>query len=234
MTDGRQPTGPINRLDPRTKLGLQIAFVAAAMAHTTESGLPIIAVIGFGLIVGAGQRIRMLLYELRYLVMILAMAPLLGGITVIPPGFTRAGAWDPLLAAVRVLIVVMVCLAIVRTTKPSELSAATTWFVPGRLGRWLGLSVGLVARFLPLIRREVRQTRQALSIRNAGARPPHERVQFLSVTVLVRLFERADRVRDALLARNLTWNPTPPSMSFSWRDGPGALVIGALFIWALL
>ena len=91
------------------------------------------------------------------------------------------------------------------------------------------MALGLVYRFLPLVRRELAATRDAMRLRLAAERPLHERFRLLTATTLARMFRRADRLADALRVRCLAWNPTLPELRFGRADAVGLAGALALF-----
>ena len=101
--------------------------------------------------------------------------------------------------------------------------------VRGRGGRRLGVALGVVCRFLPLVRRELAATRGAMRLRLGAERPWHGRFQLLTTTALARTFRRADRLADALRVRCLAWNPTLPELRFGRADAVGLACALALF-----
>lgn len=223
----------LGMLDPRTKLLLQIAFVAAAYVHTEPVPLALLAGLGILVIRLGGQSPRSTLWEFRALGVFLGFAPLVAGIRIRPASFVVDDAVAPALAAFRVLLVVLVSVAIVRTTAPREVEAALRWLMPGRIGRALATGVGLVFRFVPVIRSEANRTRQAVAMRGGDELPLHRRIHLVGVVTLVRLLRRSDRVSRALRVRCLAWNATVPPLSFSRLDAPAILGSLALLAWAL-
>lgn len=225
-------TSIAHRWDPRTGIALQFAFVAAAYAHTRPDSLAILTAVALVVVGLAGVDPLRLVFELRYLIGFLALAPALAGAHL--GGFDMDAARVSGLAAYRVLLIVIVSLAIVRTTPPRDAQAALSWAIPGRPGRALGTGVALVFAALPMIIHEARRTRLAMRARHASHRSAIDRIEILGVTVLVRTLRRGDRFALALRARCLSWNPTLPVLRFGRYDVPalaGAIVLG---MWALV
>jgi biotin transport system permease protein len=98
--------------------------------------------------------------------------------------------------------------------------------VPGRVGRVLGLGIGLVFRFLPVLRRDLLAIRDAMAARLGDERPVTDRIRLLTISGLSRVFGRSDRLALALQARCLSWNPTLPELRFTRRD-VGPLLLGS-------
>lgn len=213
-----------HRLDPRTKLAVQFGFAAAAFAHTTPRGLVALTAVTLVILAASGTRPVGALLTLRLPLVLLAAAPVLQGLTLGPPWFSIAEARPSALSAYRVVLILLVSAAYVRTTPVRETRAAIEAVVPGRAGRFLGIGVGLVGRFLWLLRADLQASRDAVRARLGNQRPLHERLQLVTVSGLNRAFERADRLSTALRARCFAWNPTLPDLRFSRLDVVGWLV----------
>ncbi len=223
----------VGRLDPRSLLAFQASFAIAAYAHTEPLPLAGLAVLAMGVVRVAGGRPLRMLVELRYLVVFLALAPVIASIQIGSPWMDLSRGYASGLAAIRVLLIVLVSLAIVRLVDPRAAQAAITWLVPGRFGRMLGTSVGLVMRMLPLLRTEAAATQRAMRARGGDRRSAIQRTEILAIALLVRTFQRVDRMAAALRARCLSWNQTLAPLQCSRYDA--AVVTGAigLLVWAI-
>lgn len=222
-----------HRLDPRTKLSVELGFAVAAVAHTTLSGLAGLSAVAAGILLVARTSPAATLWEVRVLVPILVAAPLLEGFVWGPPWIALAAVRDPALASYRVLLIVLVSAAYVRTTPVRESEAAIEWLVPGRTGRALALGVGLVFRFLPVLQADLAGVRRAIIVRLGDERPVIDRMGIVATAGLDRAFGRADRLALAMSARCLSWNPTMPRVEFERVDLPGLALATALLVWAL-
>ena len=218
-----------HRLDPRTKLFVQAAFVAAAFAHTTPVGLAALTVVVVGLLWSAGLHPWRVAYGYRYALPLLLVAPIVAGLTLGPPWLRLAPVLDTALASYRVLLVLVVSAFYVHTTSARESRAAVQRTVPGKPGQFLGLGVGFVFRFLPVLRDDLRRVRQASTARLGDQRPVHDRMQRVAVSGLNRAFSRADTFSLALQARCLAWNPTLPELRFTRYDA-GGLALGLALV----
>jgi biotin transport system permease protein len=220
-----EPGGSLaHRLDPRTKLFVQIAFVAAAFAHTTPGGLAVLSAVTGALLFAAGTSPVRTLWAYRFVLPFLVVSPLVEGLTFGSPWFVPGDAVFPLLSSYRVFLILLVSAAYVRTTPVRETRAAIQRTVPGRAGQFLGIGVALVFRFLPVLRDDVRRAREAAAARLDTERRLDERMQLAATAGLSRAFGRADRLALALRARCLAWNPTLPALSFARRDLLGAVL----------
>lgn len=207
-----------HRLDPRAKLAVQAGFAVAAFAHTTPQGLAVLSVVVAGIAAGAALSPLRALSAYRGLLPFLLAGPALAAVRPGPPWLAVGPAVDASLASYRVLLVLVVSAAYVRTTPVRETRAAIAWAVPGRTGRLLGTGVGFVFRLLPVLRRDVDGIRDAMAARLAEARPVHERMALAAGAGLRRAFRRADRFALALRARAFAWNPTLPALAFRPAD----------------
>ncbi|MFD1527206.1 CbiQ family ECF transporter T component, partial [Halolamina salina] len=97
-----------HRLDPRTKLAVQLAFAAAAFAHTDPQGLAVLTVVTGVALASAHLTPVSVLWGYRFLLPLLAAAVLFELVTLGPPWIEPAAAVDPLLASYRTLLIVAV------------------------------------------------------------------------------------------------------------------------------
>jgi biotin transport system permease protein len=215
-------------MDPRTKVVLQAAIGVAAFAHTTPRGLVALAVLT-ALVLAASATPPTVLVEFRAVLPFVVAAPLIEGVRLSPPGFDAAAAAGPAMAVARMVLLLLVSAAYVRTTAARESRAAVQSTVPGRPGVVLGVGVGLLFRLLPVLRADLGRIRRAMRARLAGERPLHERARLVGVTGLRRAFGRSDTLALALRARCFAWNPTLPPLSFGRLDVAGlAAALGLL------
>ncbi len=209
-----------HRLDPRSKLAVQIGFAATALAHPTPRAL--LALSGLAAVAMAVARVslRRTLVAYRVALLVLVIAPLLAGITLGAPWFDRSAAVASGLASYRVLLILLVSAAYVRSTPVRDSRAAIQRTIPGKPGQLLGVGVGLVFRFLPVLRGDLRTIRDAMAARLGTERGAVDRASTMGILGITRTFDRADRLSLALQARCFAWNPTLPSLSFSRIDYP--------------
>ncbi len=129
-----------HRLDPRSKLLVQVAFAAAAYAYTTPRGLAVLTVAAAACLLAADGGLRDL-WTYRVALPFLLVAPVVAGATVGAPWFRVERATDTALASYRVLLILVVAAAYVRSTPVRESRAALQRTVPGRPGVFLGAGV---------------------------------------------------------------------------------------------
>ncbi|MFD1562715.1 energy-coupling factor transporter transmembrane component T family protein [Haloarchaeobius amylolyticus] len=209
-----------HRLDPRSKLAVQIGFAATALAHTTPRALIVLSAVTAGVLLAARVPIRRTLVTYRFALLILALAPLIAGVTFGSPWFDRPDAVASGLASYRVLLILLVSAAYVRSTPVRDSRAAIQRTIPGKPGQLLGIGVALVFRFLPVLQGDLRTIREAMAARLGTERSVVDRASTVAILGLTRAFDRADRLSLALQARCFAWNPTLPPLAFSRLDYP--------------
>ncbi|MGM0590821.1 MAG: energy-coupling factor transporter transmembrane component T family protein [Halobacteriota archaeon] len=222
-----------HRLDPRTKLILQGAFVAAAFASSTPTRLGALTLVALGMLAGVGLSPMTALGGYRVALPFLVAGPVVASLSLGPPWVVPDDAVDPAVASYRVLLVLLVSAAYVRSTPVRDSRAAIQHTIPGRAGQFLGVGVALVFRFLPALVADLQHARDASAARLGDQRPLVERVRWTTVAGLNRAFGRADRLALALRARCFAWNPTLPHLTFGRIDAPALVAAGLLVAFAV-
>lgn len=223
-----------HRLDPRSKLAFQVAFGVAAVAHTTPRGLAVLTVVTAAVLWVAGVSARKTLSEYRLVFPFLLAGPVLEALTLGSPWVRPAAGIETALASYRVLLVLLVSAAYLRTTPVRDSRAAIQRLVPGKAGQLLGLGVGFVFRFLPVVQSDLRRIRDASAARLGDERSLVARMRLVGVAGVARALARADRFALALRARCFAWNPTLPALRFSRADAPTLATSLALAVWAVV
>jgi biotin transport system permease protein len=218
-----------HRLDPRTKIGFQSAFAVAAFAHTTPRGLAATTALVAVVLLASRTPVVASLRSYRGLVPFLLGGPLVAGVALGPPWFDAGAARYSALASYRIVLVLLVGTAFVRTTPPRDSRAAIQWLLPGRVGVILGAGVAFVLRFLPVLQSDLASIRDAMSARLGDERGIVERIRMVGTAGLRRLFARSDQFALALQARCFAWNPTLPPLQFARADAPVLVVTAGLF-----
>jgi len=217
-----------HRLDPRTKLLFQLCFAAAAFAYTSPRGLLFFGTLGLLALTACSTSPLRVVWAYRFVLPFLVAAPLVAMLSLGSPWIVPTDAIEPALASLRNLLVLVVCGGYIRTTSITDSRAAIQRTVPGRVGQFLGLGIELVARFLPVLKRDLLAIREANAVRLGTDRPLRRRIITLTTAGLNRAFRRADRLSVAMQARCLSWNPTLPPLRFGWVDLPVILCSVAL------
>lgn len=205
-------------LDPRAKLGFQAGFAVAALAADSPAWLGAVYAVGALALAAARLSPLTVARDYRVVLAVLGFAPLLAGVALGPPWFRLDPAARSAFAVSRVPPVLAVSAAYVRTTPVRETRAALQRSIPGRPGQLLGVGVGLVFRFFPLVVDDLLTARAALWARAGQRRPPWTQARILAVRGLDRTLARADRLTLALQARCFAWNPTLPALRYRRRD----------------
>ncbi|WIV67684.1 energy-coupling factor transporter transmembrane component T family protein [Natrialbaceae archaeon AArc-T1-2] len=218
-----------HRLDPRSKLALQMGFAVAAVGHADPLALAALTVLAALALAAARLSPLRALYAYRFALIVLAAAPLVSALTLGSPWLEPADAVAPALASYGVALILLVSAAYVRSTPVRESRAAIQRTIPGKPGQLLGVGIALVFRFLPVLLADLRTIREAVAARLGDQRGPLERASRIGVLALSRAFERADRLAVALQARCFAWNPTLPALSFSRIDVP-VLALAAILV----
>lgn len=225
---------PAHRLDPRTKLAFQVSFAVAAFGHGSLEALGALTVVALVALGAAAVSPIRALSAFRLPLAIVVAAPLIAGATVGAPWFDVEDAAASALGSYRVLLLLLVSAAYVATTPARDSQAAIQWAIPGRLGVLLGVGVGLVFRFFPVLRTDLRSIRDAIAARGGDRGSFVERARRVGVQGLRRTFRRADRLALALQARCFAWNPTLPALSPGARDLPVLALSAGLVLSPLL
>ena len=207
-----------HRLDPRTKIGFQSVFAVVAFAHTTPRGLTALTVVALAVLVASETPLIDSLSSYRGLLPFLVGGPLVAGVALGPPWVDVDAAATSALASYRIVLVLLVGTAFVRTTSARDSRAAVQWLLPGRAGVLMGAGVAFVLRFLPVLRADLATIRDAMAARLGDERGIVERIRIVGTAGLRRLFARSDRFALALRARCFSWNPTLPPLAFSRVD----------------
>ena len=218
-----------HRLDPRSKLAVQMGFAATALAHTTPRALFVLSAFTAGALLAARVSLWRALVAYRFALVILAIAPLVAAATISAPWIDVADGLASLRASYRVVLILLVSAAYVQSTPVRHSRAAIQRTIPGKPGQLLGIGVALVFRFLPLLQADLRTIRDAMATRLGTERAGIERAGTIGLLGVARAFDRADRLALALQARCFAWNPTLPALSIGRVDYPAfaiAIVLG--------
>ncbi len=230
-----EPGGTVaHRLDPRSKIAFQIGFAILVFTTSSLSTLAVLFVVGVGALAVARLSPLRALRAYWFILLVLSVGPLLGGVTLGAPWFRVEGALASLRRVARIVPLLLVSAAFIHSTPVRDTRAAIQHTVPGRFGQLLGIGVGLTFRFVPILRADVSRVRDAIRSRGGDARSLRERVTRITTLSVVQAFRRADGLSTALRARCFAYNPTLPSLTFSGLDyaviavSLGLVVVGFL------
>lgn len=229
----------LHRLDARFKL-VSLAMVSIVTLRADFWGLAGLTVLGLAAIRHIGIPLRSILGEMRYFAVLLLLVFIaralstpgtaltsLIGITV-----TREGVTDGGLVCWRLACVVLAGLIFIAATRPSEIRGAVIWVlapVPWIPERRAGTMISLLVRFIPMILNQARETADAQRARCIECRKnPVVRLVKLTVALLRRIFEDADRLVIAMEARCYSEDRTGPSFSATRLDWTVLLATAAV------
>lgn len=226
---GYEPGATVaHRLDPRSKLTFQFGFAAAAVAHGSTLGLAASFVIGLASLAAARLSPAEALRAYWVVLLVLALGPVGAGLQLGPPWVDVEPAVASLRSVLRVVPVLLVSAAFVRSTPIRQTRAAIQWAIPGRAGALLGVGVGLTLRYVPVVRADVERIRDAIAARAGGTRSVRERAGRIATLSVRRALGRSDALSVAMRARCLSYNPTLPRLAVGWLDAP--VLLGAVLL----
>ncbi len=144
------------------------------------------------------------------------------------------GFYQGALISWRLLIIVLLGLLFVSTTRSSEIKSAVEWFlhpIPRVPGQKVATMLSLVMRFVPLIFNQARETAEAQKARAIERRKnPIYRLKMLGIPLLRRTFENADNLIVAMEARCYSEKRTTPGRSAGFKDGIVLFLMCIFFI----
>lgn len=231
---------PLHRLDPRTKqamlLGLSMICLGANLAYLVS----LTSVMLF-LLHAAGLQIHRLLREIRYFLLFLCFVFAVRVIAFTDGWnltFSVAESVEAMLVCWRLLLVVLMGVLLMATTRVAHIRAALVWFlkpVPLVDEKTAATMVGLVVRFLPVILLQAADISDAQRARGIERRKnPLIRLMRFTIPLFRRVFLSADDLAAAMQARCYNEQRTLPDLSFTRRDamavGGGVLIALTLLI----
>lgn len=229
---------PLARIDPRAKLAAAMVFVVVVVSferHTVAALLPLalfplaLAVLGE---VPAAPLLRKLALAAPFALMVglanpwldRAPVPVFGDVTL------AAGWWSFASIALRFVLTVGTALVLVAGTGMGPLCAAMA-----RLGvpRVFTVQLLFLYRYVFVLGAEAARMATARRLRSAGRRPAMNSYGPLLGQLLLRAFQRAQRIHQAMLARGfdgelrslrtLRWQPRDTVFLLGWCAGFGLL-----------
>lgn len=139
-----------------------------------------------------------------------------------PVQLTIEGAGQGGLICWRLVVVLVVGLLFIRTTRMAAVRAATAWLLkpfPFLDGQKAATMLGLLVRFIPLILSQAMETRQAQQARGIDSRRnPVVRMRAVALPLLRHTFIKADHIAVAMAARGYRGTSTPCAFASQGRD----------------
>jgi len=202
----------LHSLDARFKIILLILFSLATLNTSILALVCLTLLIGMSITV-LGVSIISLLNELRYFFILLLIVFIIR--LVATPGdtlfqifgiiFTRQGMLDGILVCWRLLLVVLMGLVFVSSTRISAIKSAVERLlspIPFIPEKRVATMMGLIVRFIPVIFQKARDVGEAQQARCVGNRKnPIYRLQVLAMPLLRGIFQDADKLAMAMTAR---------------------------------
>lgn len=223
----------LHRLDPRTKQ----AILLGASIFSVWGQFPFLFVwsaVCLLFLHGANLNVFRLIREIRYFLYLLLFIFLVRAISLDSqwrPVFSVAAAIEGLLVCWRLLLVVVMGILLVATTRIAQIRAALVWFlrpIPFVDEKMAATMVGLVVRFLPVILFQAHEIADAQRSRGIElCKNPFSRLMKFSIPLFRRVFLSADELTLAMQARCYNERRTLPELRFS-REDNWALTVGAL------
>jgi len=230
----------LHRLDPRTKQAIMMVLSVVSVWGGVSFLLVLTATLAV-LIHQANLNFFRLIREIRYFLFFLLFVFSVRAITLGSgwvPAIRMAAAGDALLVCWRLLVVVLMGILLVATTRIADIRAALVWSmrpIPLVDEKMLATMVGLVVRFLPVILFQASEISDAQRARGIERRKnPLVRLIKFSIPLFRRVFSCADELTVAMQARCYNEQRTLPDLAFSRYDalalGAGALICLAVMI----
>jgi energy-coupling factor transporter transmembrane protein EcfT len=229
-------TSLLHRLDVRFKL-LFLILISLISLGGGFAGLGILSGLVTALIIHSRLPLKSAFKEVRFFLFFLLLILVARMLTT--PGtaiieiksiaISRAGLMSGVLICWRLVIIALLGFLFVLTTPSSEIKAAVEWFLnPAAFipGKRIATMMGLIARFIPVILNQAKETAEAQRARCVEyRRNPLYRLMRLGVPLIRRTFEQADRLIIAMEARCYSENRTDPALSAARIDWIALFII---------
>jgi len=235
-------TSLLHKLDVRFKL-LFLVLISLISLAGGFAGLGILTGLVTALIVHSRLPLKSGLKELRFFLIFLLL--ILSARMLTTPGavlieiksiaISRLGLTSGILICWRLVIIAFVGFLFVFTTPSSEIKAAVEWFLkPAAFipGKRIAAMMGLIARFIPVILNQAKETAEAQRARCVEyRRNPLYRILRLGIPLIRRTFEQADRLIVAMEARCYSEDRTDPVLSATRLDWISFALIIIICAW---
>ena len=235
-------TSLLHKLDVRFKL-LFLILISLVSLGGGFTGLGVLTGLVAGLSIHSRLPLKSGFKEFRFfliflvLILVARMLPTPGTplIAIKSIAITRPGLISGVLICWRLVIIALLGFLFVFTTPSSEIKAAVQWFLkPAAFipGKRIATMMGLIARFIPVILNQAKETTEAQRARCVEyRRNPLYRIVRLGVPLIRRTFEQADRLIVAMEARCYSENRTDPDLSATRTDWFALLIITIICGW---
>ncbi len=205
----RSGTSILHGVDVRFKLVFMV-IISLASLRAGALALAILTPVLVGLMIDAGLRPTSIFSLLRYVFLLLVLVFIARALST--PGLpllefkavsvTREGVYGGAIICLRLVMVILIGLVLVATTRPSEIRAAVVWFLhplPFIPEKRVSIMMSLIMRFIPVIFDQAKETADAQRARGVENRKnPVYRLKMLALPLMRRTFERADKLAVAM------------------------------------
>ena len=241
----RPGSSMLHGLDVRFKL-LFLVLISLTSLKAYAVSLSVLTLVLVSVLLHAQRSFKIILKAFRYVFVLLmliffARALSTAGSAVIEfkaISITREGVYDGAIICWRLMIVLLTTLAIVSTTRPSEIKAAVEWllnpfpFIPSKR---IATMMSLTVRFIPVIFDQANETAEAQRARGIENRKnPVYRLKNLIIPIIRRTFERADKLAVAMEARCYSETRTDPGLCAHSRDWAALFVVICLCLFIVV
>ena len=237
-------TSLLHKLDVRFKL-LFLILISLISLGGGLTGLVILSTLLTAVVIHSRLPLKSALREFRLFLIFLLLV--LGARMLTVPGaalieiqsiaITRPGLISGALICWRMVIIALLGFLFVFSTRSSEIKAAVQWFLkPAAFipAKRVATMMGLIARFIPAILNQARETAEAQRARCVENRKnPLYRLIQIGAPLIRRTFEQADRLTVAMEARCYSENRTDPALSVTRLDWIALLIIIIICAWIL-
>lgn len=231
----------LHRLDPRTKQ-LLIMVLSVVCLRGNIILLTLISTLLILLFHRSSLRLIQFIREIRYFLFFLLFIFIVRAMSFSEdfyPVFIIANAREAALVCWRLLLVVLMGVLLISTTRTADIRASLIWFMkplPFVNERLAATTVGLVVRFLPLVLFQAGEIGDVMRARGIEKRKnPLVRLITFTITLFRRVFLRADDLVDTMQARCYNEYRTLPELSFTKDDVVAAGVcVLVLLTWVIL
>jgi energy-coupling factor transporter transmembrane protein EcfT len=238
-------TSPVHQIDARFKIILLILLSLIGL-KLFFWGLGILTALLIMILGCARLPVRSGLKELRHFLILLLFVFVARALSTDGPAaidlkiitVSGQGLIQGAIVCWRLALIVMLGLAFIATTRPSEIKAAIQWFlrpIPLISEQTVATMLSLIMRFIPVIFDQARETAMAQKARGVENRKnPVDRLIQLGIPLIRRTFGNAQDLAVAMEARCFTPNRTDPELKCRRRDWLALITIGlvclALFL----
>ena len=234
----------LHKLDARFKI-LFLILISFSSLGGGFIGLGLLSAMLTALIIHSRPPLKSGVKEFRFFIVLLFLILMARMLTT--PGavlieiskiaITRQGMFSGLLICWRLFIVAMFGFLFMFSTPFGQIKAAVEWFLKpfGFIpAKHIATMMGLIVRFIPVILNQARETAEAQRARCLENRKnPLYRITRLSIPLIRRTFEQADRLIVAMEARCYSENRSDPTLTANRTDWIALLILIVMSVWIM-